>query len=320
MRSRSAFTLVELLVVIAIIGVLVALLLPAVQAAREAANRMSCGNNLKQLGIACHNYHDTHKKLPLTYNTGDYGLTNSRNTSWMLQAMPFMELGNLYDMMDFRYGPADDPRTGAIASPNNPSNGYVITRPVPAFLCPSDGTTNDGVMGGRANIGWTVGVNNYKGCSGGNWAWGNFQSTGTASHNPGNGNGLDAANGFFGRGPAVSNKFAKCTDGLSNSFLAGEAIPAHCQHSSWYHFNHCTATAGVPLNVKAQCTNTGNKEADRVACTGDWPNNYSFMSRHPGGGQFCMGDGSVRFVPDQVDLNVYRGAGTITSGESTQLP
>jgi prepilin-type N-terminal cleavage/methylation domain-containing protein/prepilin-type processing-associated H-X9-DG protein len=322
MRSRSAFTLVELLVVIAIIGVLVALLLPAVQAAREAANRMSCSNNLKQLGIACHNYHDTHKKLPLTYTTGDYTLASGNQTSWITQALPFFEQGPLYDMYDFRYNVVNDPRTVDINNPVNPSNGYAATRAIASLLCPSDGTNEDGRMGARANTGWVIGVTNYKGCAGANWAWGNFITSGAPFAIP-NQEGLNDGNGFFfragGTKPSCA-KFAKCTDGLTNSFLVGEAIPLHCTHSGWSHFNYCTATAAIPLNAKAQITNTGNKEADRVKDAGDWPNNYSFMSRHPGGGQFCMGDGSVRFVPDQVDLTVYRGAGTITGGESTQLP
>jgi prepilin-type N-terminal cleavage/methylation domain-containing protein len=99
MSRRPAFTLVELLVVIAIIGVLIALLLPAVQAAREAANRMSCGNNLKQLGIALHNYHDIHKTLPPT----GFDERQIRTLCWMPPLLPLLEQGPLYDQADQRY-------------------------------------------------------------------------------------------------------------------------------------------------------------------------------------------------------------------------
>ena len=318
MRMRSAFTLVELLVVIAIIGVLVALLLPAVQAAREAANRMSCGNNLKQLGIGCHNYHDTHKKLPLNYMNGAFG-SSTPQTSWLLSVLPFIEQTPLYDVYDFRYGINNDPR-----NPNQPSNLWVAGRPLSPFTCPSDGT-NEGFRTDAANLeGLTIGTTNYKGVCGANWesGWGSaFGTNGTPFATP-NPNGLDDSNGLFGRGfgKAKSEKFAKCTDGLSNTLMIGEAIPTHCTHTAWPWFNGVTGTCAVPLNAKAVSPNTGNKEADRVAAAGSWPNNYSFMARHPGGGQFCLGDGSVRFVADQIDLAVYRGAGTCYNGEATQLP
>jgi prepilin-type processing-associated H-X9-DG protein len=229
-------------------------------------------------------------------------------------------------MFDFRYNIVNDPRTGAIANPTNPSNGYAATRAVPAFLCPSDGTNEEGRMNGRANTpSWVTGVTNYKGNAGSNWAWGVFIPP--AAFNTPSNHGLDQGNGFFWRAgdvnkPPSATKLAKATDGLSNTFLVGEAIPAHCTHTGWSHFNYCTATAAIPLNVKAQCSGgqTGNKEADRVACKDNWENNYSFMSRHAGGGQFCMGDGSVKFVSDQIDLVVYRGAGSATGGETTQLP
>ncbi|HEV7280870.1 MAG TPA: DUF1559 domain-containing protein [Pirellulaceae bacterium] len=321
MRRRSAFTLVELLVVIAIIGVLVALLLPAVQAAREAANRMSCGNNLKQLGIGVHNYHDTHKRLPLNYLVGAFDGNNPQSTSWMTQVLPFIEQQPLYDMFDWRYGILNDPRN---SSTPNVSNRYFAGRPLTAFMCPSDGT-NEGTTTECAQFAGTpMGAPNYKGVCGANWQWGAHSTVGTTNpkFDTPNGNGLDDSNGMFGRGNGKpkSDKFARCTDGLSNTLMIGEAIPAHCTHSGWAWCNGSTATCARPLNAKAVSPNTGNKEADRVAARGDWPNNYSFMSRHPGGGQFCLGDGSVRFVPEQIDLTVYRGSATQNGGEATQLP
>ena len=334
MRPRPAFTLVELLVVIAIIGVLVALLLPAVQAAREAANRMSCGNNLKNLGLACHNYHDVHKRLPLNYATGGAVFNypspaDVRMTSWMTQALPFMEQQPLYDMIDFAYTDSNDPRNGGnYNAPNNPSNAYSARTVVASYLCPSSGTEER--MAGRHNHGGGGGtaelaMNNYRGVCGSNWVWGNFQTVGTpwgSSAWTTSGDGLNAGNGFFfrGHGRACSTRFAQATDGLSNTFMVGEGLPQHDEHSGWIFFNYVTGTCAVPLNAKAQCQNTGNVEADSIACDWDWPNNYSFQSRHPGGAQFCLGDGHVVFVSETVSLDVYRSIGTMDRGETAQLP
>ena len=198
----------ELLVVIAIIGILVALLLPAIQAAREAARRMSCTNNLKNLALACHNYHDTYKKFPLNYGQGGswgQGITNGRLSSWMLQVLPFMEQQPLFDAWDFRYSVRNDPRQsvapctingngggaaclGFQSNVNSPpgSNLAVACVKIPTFRCPSD--THDGTMRGRSNqhrgdIDW--GVNNYKGNAGSNWAW-PTNGSGYGTADPGN--------------------------------------------------------------------------------------------------------------------------------------
>ena len=106
--QRTGFTLVELLVVIAIIGILVALLLPAVQAAREAARRMQCTNNVKNLSLACHNYHDTYKTMPQNYSTWGGAFArhtiDGRSQSWMVAVLPFIEQQPLYDQIDFGFG------------------------------------------------------------------------------------------------------------------------------------------------------------------------------------------------------------------------
>ncbi len=102
--------------------------------------------------------------------------------------------------------------------------------------------------------------------------------------------------------------------------MVGEAIPAYCTHSHWFWFNGSTATCAVPLNVRAQCQNTGDRNGDLIACRGDWPNNYSFMSLHPGGGQFALADGSVRFISESIDLLTYRRAGNMMDGQTVTLP
>ena len=342
MKYQSGFTLVELLVVIAIIGILVSLLLPAVQAAREAARRMSCSNNLKQLALASHNYHDTFKTFPLSYAYDPTGSVfndpppvTSMSTSWLVQVLPFMEQDPLYDTIDFRFDVVRDPRNGNnLTAPNQPSNAYVARTNVPAFRCPSDGGPH--LLGNRANRSsnskqWAI--NNYKGVAGANWQWGNFrvQPPSPLAITPyGNtGDGLDRGNGIFFRSRGAGNTRRACatpiaaiSDGTSNTLMIGEAIPSWCTHTWWYWFNGTTATTGIPLNANAQCAagRNLNREGGLAACAGDWNNNYSFMSKHPGGGQFALADGSVRFINDTIELNTYRGLGTMMTGEPVQLP
>jgi len=327
-RGRRGFTLVELLVVIAIIGILIALLLPAVQAAREAARRAQCTDHLHNLGLAVHNYHDVYKNFPLNY--ADWNVVTpdqGRSITWITSSLPFIEQQPLFDAIDFRYGIRNDPRNpGTLAAP---ANLWAARQKIPILLCPSDSA--EGVLNNRANLedlGF-LGVTNYKGCAGANWAWGTWPVTGKGhgtSQWGTDGNGLDAGNGVYFRcgfikdvqGNAYAPKFSLVQDGTSNTFLFGEAIPVWCQHTSWWWFNHTTATCAVPLNARAQCQNTGGKNADLIACFWDWPNNYSFMSKHPGGANFCMVDGSVRFIANAIDITNYRSLATEANGEVIQ--
>jgi prepilin-type N-terminal cleavage/methylation domain-containing protein len=339
---RRAFTLVELLVVIAIIGILVALLLPAVQAAREAARRMNCQNNLKQLSLACHNYHDTFKSFPINYCNNTYSIAaTGRYTSWISVTLPFFEQRSLHDQINFNHGLGDDPETtlngGTFANPNPGSNPWVAKQIVPTLLCPSDGSNGGGIMGTRANVAGNWGVNNYKGVSGANWGSGIYAIpvANPLSANPFGGNsnnGLDQANGIFFRGGLAPNapggatnrpcatRMASVTDGTANTLMLGEAIPRWCTHTWWYWFNGVTATCAIPINAPAVAvTNTGSKNGNLDASWGDWPNNYSFMSRHPGGAQFALADASVQFLSETMDLLVYRQLATMGNGESAQL-
>jgi prepilin-type N-terminal cleavage/methylation domain-containing protein len=141
-KRRIAFTLVELLVVIAIIGILIALLLPAVQAAREAARRAQCTNNLKQLGIALHNYHDVYSRFPIGFAFDEGGGTLWAGNSWnrggaLVRLLPFLEQKAAYDLIDFRFGDVED-RTVFLNPPSNSKSLYIPSTIVPGLKCPSD--------------------------------------------------------------------------------------------------------------------------------------------------------------------------------------
>jgi len=334
-RIRRAFTLVELLVVIAIIGILVGLLLPAVQAAREAARRMQCSNNCKQLGLALHNYHDTHRQFPINYSMspagfggsgGNSGNGDSRQCSWMGMILPQIEQGNLYAQINWNLG---------LKVAGAPSPNVVIAQTaIPAYRCPSDASGNNGKYGDREWLGrWPVaqfgefGGTNYKGCVGSDWAFGSLFSNSLG----GTPNGLDGGNGMFVRdenvraaNPKDRRRMADVTDGLSNTYAIGEALPELCSHTFWYGMNATLATSAIPLNHYRRVFLATNPRGNYFGNLGptpqfapfwDWVNNYSYASNHTGGGQFTMGDGSVRFVSENIDLQVYRNTGSMNRGE-----
>jgi prepilin-type N-terminal cleavage/methylation domain-containing protein len=314
--TRRAFTLVELLVVIAIIGILVALLLPAIQAAREAARRAQCTNNVKQLAVAMQNYHDSYKTLPINYGQNQQYNGTGNGKSWLIGILPRMEQQGLYDQIDWNL-PIDSAANAAVASTK-----------VQAFLCPSDGDSSLGIMGGRANVGglnpnnpsgqW--GVNNYKAVAGGNWNWSDHTGVSQVSCRwPGDANGLDRGNGIICRNSdnQVGNwtNLAHVSDGTSNVLAIGEAVPSWCTHTWWWWFNGATATCGVPLNYRiAQGDGYLRSQA------GDWGRNYSFFSKHPGGAQFALVDASVRFVTNDIDITLYRQLATMCGGETISVP
>jgi prepilin-type N-terminal cleavage/methylation domain-containing protein len=308
--SRRAFTLIELLVVIAIIAILIALLLPAVQQAREAARRTECKNKMKQIGLALHNYHDTFNMFPMSYTTDGAFNVTTRGRSWMTGILPYIELANLYATHD-QSAPLAPANTNPLPLPYSP-NTVVAMTVIPAFLCPSDPSSGTGKLTGRANLtaNDAFGVNNYKAVAGSNWRWGTFPYIHPTGRNSGSDNGLDAGNGWMCRnnraaGPLVT-RMRDITDGTSNTLFVGEALPGRSNHSTWYYFNHTTATCSVPLN---------HYQRNQSITVGDWGNNYSFASQHIGGGQFLMGDGAVKFVSENIDLQLYRNAATIDGGE-----
>ncbi|MEZ6140304.1 MAG: DUF1559 domain-containing protein [Zavarzinella sp.] len=325
LKPRKAFTLIELLVVIAIIAILIGLLLPAVQKVREAANRSKCTNNLKQLGVALHAYHDVNDGLPRTMHDTNYS-PGSRGWSWIAQLLPYFEQDNFYRLAR--------PNEGVNAQPMNATVSGVVLRTyiIKTLKCPSDVSPDLGASVANSFTGSAV--TSYKGVTGSNWAWGRdpLPPNGTLNiSNPGGSNhGLDRGNGAFDRmmeliRPLInptqlpglipnenSTRFASITDGLSNTLVVGESSNRISQHTGfWGHFNHSVGTCAQPLNYKQP-----NGQPWGI---GDWGNNYSFHSYHTGGANFCLGDGSVRFVRDSINIAVYRNAATIAGGETTSL-
>ena len=315
-RQSRGFTLIELLVVIAIIAVLVALLLPAVQQARESARRSQCKNNLKQLGLALMNYEGTTGAMAYNYGGNNAYNSTGTGTSWLTLLLPYADQAPLYETMS----------PGSACSVDG--NTFAAQKVITAFLCPSDAGNGNGVLPARANMtaaytttaGISIpansafGVTNYKAVAGNNWGWGNYQNTcagcGKATNNNGldNGNGLICRNG--GNNQAMMTRMRDITDGTTNTFAVGEALPGRCTHNWWYWFNGTTATCSVPLNYYSLNT---------AITTGDWGNNYSFASLHTGGGHFTMADGSVRFVSENIDLSLYRDLASINGNELSTL-
>jgi prepilin-type N-terminal cleavage/methylation domain-containing protein/prepilin-type processing-associated H-X9-DG protein len=298
-RTRG-FTLIELLVVIAIIAILIALLLPAVQQAREAARRTQCKNNLKQIGLALHNYHDIVNRVPPAFIFPNFW-------GWSAMLLPQLDQAPLYNSLAATAGtsyPSGSPAVGFSAHMNSftPPNG--LSTPLTVFRCPSDNGTSvisltDAFGSGAEPYGRT----NYP-------AVGGSDDVGYGGIGPLNGvfPWLDAA----GNGPA-SRAFRDVTDGLSNTFFVGERrSPGKVAgleiggDSVWAGVvdlgddvqGSCTPQA--PLNYKAAITNT-----DSIA----------FSSQHVGGGQFLFGDGSVRFISENINISTYGNLACLNDGQ-----
>ena len=303
-KSRGAFTLIELLVVIAIIAVLIGLLLPAVQKVREAAARSTCQNNLKQIALAVHGYHDQNGRIPFNASPNTYGYDdNGKSWSWLSAILPNIEQGALYTTGGL----------GANPQPTFNSVAAVHAAVVKTYVCPSDPSSGV-VLRDRANGSSSngCGPTNYKGVAGSNWKY----STVAAFNNngpSGNGDGLDAGDGMFYRSDdARKLTITGIIDGTSNTLMVGEDLTDRNVHSGWPRSNYATGTCAIPLNTSILGSTPSYDK-------GDWPQVYSFRSQHTGGGNFAMADGGVRFVRSSIDLGQYRAASTIRGGEVSNL-
>jgi prepilin-type N-terminal cleavage/methylation domain-containing protein/prepilin-type processing-associated H-X9-DG protein len=298
-RLYHGFTLVELLVVIAIIGVLVALLLPAVQAAREAARRMSCSSNLRQLGLAMHSYHDIHKTLPYTTAAwGPSGIVNSidnRGWSWNSFILPYIEQQATYNQIDFNdFVPVN-------------SNRNVLKNLIPVGTCPSDGKikrVRPYGMSGQPLFVEAVASSSYV-TSGGPFNTGDPGPRGQP-----NSVFTDAARGMFYY-EAVTVRFPQVTDGLSNTIMLGEitfrdantpqqAGSGRDWNGIWYGSWFAANTLPNGSNILS-FQRTAERAMNVPRNAGDQPQRQGFHSLHPGGSQFVFGDGSVRFITENIE-------------------
>jgi len=314
MRRHCGFTLVELLVVIAIIGILVSLLLPAIQAARAAARRTQCKNNVKQLGLALHNYHDTHKSLPPGHlETGTTGRTFRHHFSWMAYILPYMEQEHVHDRIDFNLGYSA------------PENREAASTSISTFICPSDP-----VVRIPSRPYW--GITNY-------WAPTNYLGN----------QGIDCqcrferCSGIFGH--STFTRLSQITDGTSETIAIGETLKGDLDVSS-LEDNYIYARRGGGVGANAQdvdtCQGLAPNASDRATKwlgghpqhnllnTSRGPNdlrfdckaphngcsNFSARSAHVGGVHVGMADASVQFISNSVDVTVFRALGTRRGNEA----
>ncbi len=304
---RTAFTLLELLVVLAIIGVLLALLLVAVHRVREAASRAQCLSNLRQLALAVQTYHDGQGRFPPGQFLGPYGVgPTSLGWSWLARILPYVDQNNMYQQ-------------GRVPSQTLQDSGIAAWQ-IKLFLCPSDASSWSGPRSDAGNLsGFPVGQSNYKGVSGANWGADSSQglpAITTDWRNPGtNGSydGLDNGDGLLFRSDyRHGQRLANVTDGTSNTFMIGEDIPALNTYCSWPYANNAYGTCAIPPNVK--------RPGGGTYLPSDWPNTWSFRSRHPGGLNFAYADGSVHFISDAISLSAYRAMSTAAGGEAVEAP
>lgn len=287
--ARSAFTLIELLVVIAIIAILIALLLPAVQQAREAARRSTCKNNLKQIGLALHNYHETHNVFPSGWIGVDSGLPDvegGNGFGWAAMLLPMLDQAPLYKQLD------------TSASVIATSNATARTTMLPMFRCPSDPSPESwdiGEEGNPTNILANLPSANYVG------NFGTDELDDCESVAPGS---SCISNGTFYHNSSV--RIRDIVDGTSNTYMTGERRTD--TNLGW----HSTWVGVVP---------EGEEAFARILAAADHgPNDPTshfddFGSRHVGGTHFLFGDGRVRFVGENINLGVYQSLATISAGE-----
>ena len=340
--GKQAFTLVELLVVIAIIGMLIALLLPAVQAAREAARRMTCSNKSKQIALALHNFADTNNSLlpfALSFGRLENNTQHQGHITWGMLLLPFYEQTALYE----RVLHSDPSNSWGSWWPHTQELAEAGATRVDLYICPTDSPVSGKMSRGESPSAsfyryfWGNNDNNnleyhgtnYKSVLGSKWpvngittpdyvsAGGRFSSQ---QHGD---SGID-----WGNGPCPSGRrcgvisdytfayLSTVSDGLSNTFSYGESSLYWQGSAAWVDPQTIGATTAIPLNHYKTWKNR------RTEFTNDdnWMWSFGFSSMHTGGGNFAFMDGAVKFVSETVSMEVYMAAGTVACSETQPLP
>ncbi|MFN0053180.1 MAG: DUF1559 domain-containing protein [Planctomycetales bacterium] len=334
-RRRSAFTLIELLVVIAIIAVLIALLLPAVQQAREAARRTQCKNNLHQLGLALHNYHDTYNQFPMSICGfyGPYTWSQASKGGYMVRLLPFLDQAPIFNQLNFVFQGAN---IGVEDQTDSTGEGLRY-KVIPSLLCPSENSQGNDGWGHKSNYALSIGNQRMDSLGTG---WGACrgagtitflvtEADGTAGNNfrtggAGHGNAWDAGNvsGIISR-LNWGSTFGGLTDGASNVIAAGEVRPNCGDHArnGWMHFNSLWIATTAPINWPIACVrepgwDSGSPPPGMNGCNHwqNWTTSQGFKSRHTGGANFLMGDGQVRFISENINYLTYQRLGDRRDG------
>ncbi len=277
-ESRKAFTLVELLVVIAIIGILIALLLPAVQAAREAARRSQCTNNLSQMALAVQNYNMSHSVYPPGTIDEEGPIANESqgyHHNWISQMLPYIEELNTFRHIDFSVGVYDE------------SNATVRKAPIRTLVCPSSPASTSADE---------AALTSYAGCHG-------------PTETP-----IDADNqGVFFLNSAVAYK--DISDGSSHTIFISEKTIDEADTLGWMSGTRATLrNAGTLINAEVSHRNRG-RVAPEQAPKRDKFHVGGFSSHHPGGAEFAFGDGSVQFLSETIDPELFQNLANRADGE-----
>jgi prepilin-type N-terminal cleavage/methylation domain-containing protein len=296
LTRRNAFTLVELLVVIAVIGILIALLLPAVQAARETARRCSCCNNMKQIGLALHMHHDTYGRMPAGWQAYDSAgrphWIGEPGWGWAAKLLPFLEQANVEkNLIDYRLSITDA------------ANARARVFPISTYRCPTDFgnavflNVDEHEHEGASHHDIELATANYVG------VFGKKSVHDCDALLPGQ---TCLGDGAFYHNSAL--RFAEITDGLSHTFVVGERS-SQLDYSTWVGVPSGCECA--PARVVGTATYSPNSREDHT---------HNFSSMHPSGTHFLSGDGSVRLVPETIDQAVYQALCTRSGNESVTVP
>ena len=331
-RLRRGFTLIELLVVIAIIAILIALLLPAVQQAREAARRTQCKNNLKQIGLALHNYHDTHSMFPqgkvidrAVRYAGCPGWVNGSGFSWRVMILPQIEQAALYSNNVLNNSGI---YTCSIFAGGAANRLVLLRTKLPAYLCPSDNTFFVGSENPTNYAGVGGGTKTSHGDRDAQAAAGILTFRGASMRDIVDGTSNTAMVGEVHRG-ALFNRYSGGPSNITGQRCVWWAAESgFCHADTWFPPNAANPSKGnnkgqtAPQEGAANdasCLSGQGPCADQVSwvddVANDMPGARGLSSAHTGGAQVLLGDGSVRFVSDNIAITTWRALGTMSNGE-----